>query len=170
MKVHKGMRPHDIVVILKMAALGKKEWMMKDLALELGISASEVSESLNRSAFAGLISEDKKRIMKTALLEFLQYGLKYIYPQYPGAIVRGVATAHSALPLSAQIESNEFIVWPFAEGKSRGQALEPLYPGAPAACLRDTKLYELLSLIDALRIGKAREKTIAINEIKKRLS
>lgn len=60
MKKHCGMRPHDIVVLLKIATKGINPWVMKDLSTELGISASEVSESLNLSAIAGLISKDKK--------------------------------------------------------------------------------------------------------------
>ena len=51
MKKHNGMRPHDIVILLKIAAKGKTQWFMKDLSYELSISASEISESLNRSAF-----------------------------------------------------------------------------------------------------------------------
>lgn len=169
MKKHSGMRPQDMVILLKIAAKGNKDWLMKDLAAELSISTSEVSESLHRSAFAGLISRDKKKLMTMALLEFLQYGLKYVYPQQPGAIVRGLPTAYSAAPLNSEIISNETIVWPFAEGKTRGQALEPLYPGAAKASLQDQELYELLALVDALRIGKARERTLAIEELKKRL-
>lgn len=169
MKKHSGMRPHDIVVLLKIAAKSNQNWMMKDLAAELDISPSEISESLHRSAYAGLLSGDKKRLMKMALLEFLQYGLKYVYPQHPGALVRGIATAYSAPPLSEQIISDEAIVWPYAEGKVRGQALEPLYSGAPKACLKDIKLYELLALTDALRIGRAREKNIALKELEKRI-
>ena len=67
MKKHSGMRPHDIVVLLKIAAKGKKTWLMKDLSYELGISASEISESINRSVIAGLISYDKKKLMKLIL-------------------------------------------------------------------------------------------------------
>jgi hypothetical protein len=37
------MRPHDIVVLLKIASKGKTSWLMKDLSYELGISASEIS-------------------------------------------------------------------------------------------------------------------------------
>jgi hypothetical protein len=169
MKKHSGMRPHDIVVLLKIAARGNEPWLMKDLSIELGISASEVSESLHRSSYAGLISGNKKQLMKMAILEFLQYGLKYVYPQQPGALVRGMPTAYSAPPLSELIVSNEAIVWPTAEGKIRGQALEPLYPGVPKACMLDSKLYELLALVDALRIGRVREKSMSIEELTKRL-
>jgi predicted transcriptional regulator len=169
MKKHSGMRPHDIVVLLKIAAKGDCSWRMKDLATELSISASEVSESLHRSAYAGLISADKKNLMSMSLLEFLQYGLKYVYPQHPGSIVRGMPTAYSAPPFNKEIVSKEAIVWPFADGKVRGQSLEPLYPSVPKACLQDSALYELLVLVDALRIGKARERAMAMEELKKRL-
>ncbi len=63
MKEHSGMRPHDIVVLLKIAAKNADSWYMKDLAHELNISASEISESINRSVIAGLIFADKKRLM-----------------------------------------------------------------------------------------------------------
>ena len=169
MKKHSGMRPHDIVVLLKIAVKGKENWYMKDLAYELKISASEVSESINRSVIAGLIAQDKKRLMTLALLDFLEYGLKYVYPQQPGALVRGLPTAHSAPPLNHDIVSEEPYVWPYAEGKVRGQAIEPLHPNVPQACLLDTKFYELMALCDALRVGKAREKNIAMQELKSRL-
>lgn len=169
MKKHNGMRPHDIVVLLKIASKKDDDWLMKDLAIELGISASEISESLNRSAIAGLIAQDKKRLMKLALLDFLVHGLRYVYPQKPGAIVRGIVTAHSALPLSKEIASNELYVWPYAEGNVRGQLIEPLHPKVPEACLKDPFFYELMALCDALRVGRSREKNLAIEELKKRL-
>jgi hypothetical protein len=34
---------------------------------------------------------------------------------------------------------------------------------------KDVKLYELLALVDAVRIGRAREKEIAIKELKSRI-
>jgi len=170
MKKHNGMRPHDIVVLLKIAAKGSAPWMMKDLASELGISPSEISESLHRSVFAGLLSPDKRRVMKAALLEFLQFGMKYVYPQQPGGMVRGMATAHSAPPLVDQIDSKEKLVWPFSEGKDRGHALEPLYSGAAKASQKDPKLYELLALTDTLRVGRVREKNIALTKLKATLN
>ena len=163
------MRPHDIVVLLKIAAKGKASWMMKDLSIELGISASEVSESINRSVFAGLISHDKRVLMKMAILDVLEHGLRHVYPQKPGALVRGVPTAHSTKPLSDHISSEEAYVWPYEEGTVRGQAIEPLHPKVPEACLRDASLYEYMALCDVLRVGRAREKEIAMDELKQRL-
>ena len=163
------MRPQDIVVLLKIAAKGKDQWYMKDLSYELGISASEVSESLNRSVIAGLISPDKKKLMKHALLDFLEHGLRYVYPQRPGALLRGVPTSHAAPPLVDHIQSSEAYVWPYAYGEVRGQAIEPLHPKVPEASLKDPYLYELLALCDALRVGRARERSFAIEELKKRI-
>lgn len=169
MKKHQGMRPQDLVILLKIAAKGEQRWLMKDLSQELGISASEISESLNRSSIAGLIADDKRRLMKTAVLEFLQYGLRYVFPQKPGSIVRGMPTAHSAPPLNDLIQHDELFVWPWVKGEQRGQSIEPLYTSVPIACKRDQRLYELLALTDALRIGKVRERNLAIEELKKLL-
>ncbi|SEQ59468.1 hypothetical protein SAMN05421824_2061 [Hyunsoonleella jejuensis] len=169
MKKHSGMRPQDIAVLLKIAAKGEQKWYMKDLSFELGISASEISESINRSVIAGLIASNKKRLMKLALLDFLEYGLRYVYPQRPGSLVRGLPTAHAAPPLNSKIESNEPYVWPYARGTVRGQAIEPLYPNVAEACLKDSVFYEFMALCDALRVGRAREKNLAIEILKQRL-
>ncbi len=137
--------------------------------IELGISASEVSESINRSVFAGLLAQDKNRLMRTAVMEFLEHGLRYVYPQQPGALVRGLPTAHAAKPLSDLIQSEEAYVMPYGKGTVRGQAIEPLHPKLAEACLKDADFYELIALSDALRVGRARERQLAIQELKKRL-
>jgi hypothetical protein len=51
----------------------------------------------------------------------------------------------------------------------RGQAIEPLHPKIPEACLRDKKFYELMALTDALRVGKAREHHLAVKLLKERI-
>lgn len=163
------MRPHDVAVLLKIASKGQETWYMKDLAYELGISAGEISESINRSVIAGLISSDKKTLSKLSLLDFLKSGLRYVFPQQPGSMTRGIGTAHTAPPLKNVIISDEQFVWSFGKGKIRGQAIIPLYPNTPEACLRDNKYYELMALTDALRIGKARELNIAFEMIKERI-
>jgi hypothetical protein len=104
--------------------------------------------------------------MQLALLDFLQYGLSYVFPQKPGAVVRGLATAHSAEPLKSEILSDETYVWPSAKGNVRGHGIAPLYRSVPEAALKDNKLYELLALVDSLRLGKAREKELAMSHLK----
>lgn len=156
------------MVLLKIAAQGEPDWQQKPMAEALGMSQSEVSQAVARLQYAGMLFE--KQVIHSALLEFLQYGITYVFPQKPGAVVRGIATAHAVSPLKEQIDSRESFVWPHAKGNQRGQSIVPLYPSVPEAALKDPKLYELLALTDALRVGKAREKQLAIEELKKRFA
>ncbi|ELR72900.1 hypothetical protein C900_00861 [Fulvivirga imtechensis AK7] len=102
-------------------------------------------------------------------MDFIQYGIKYAFPQQPGAVVRGVPTAHSMSPLSDEIQSSENYVWPYARGTMRGQAITPLYPGAVKAALMNDRLHVQLSLIDAIRVGRTRERQLAIQILRKQL-
>lgn len=168
MKKHNGMRPQDVLILLKIIS-DENSFLLKDLSFQLGISLSEISESINRSVFAGLIAEDKKTPMKKAILDFLLYGLPHVFPQRPGAIVPGMPTAHSAPPLSKEFKSEELFVWADPKGNIRGQQIEPFHQGQINASKKDQKLYELLALSDALRVGKARERKMAEEELKKRI-
>jgi hypothetical protein len=157
MKAHNGMRPHDIVVLLKIIALGQQPWKNKDLAASLYISPSEISESISRSQFAGLISTDRRKVFNVALESFLVNGLKFVFPVKPGSMVKGIPTAHSAPLMSKYFDSEESYIWPDISGKIRGLAIEPLYPGAVAAAKNDSMLYDLLAACDVFRAGKVRE-------------
>jgi len=171
MKKHNGMRPQDVVILLKITTLVKDQnWRFSDLAAWLYISPAEVSESLERSKQAGLIDSAKHEVFRQSLYEFLVYGLKYVFPAIPSAVVRGIATAHAAPPLSEQIAmKNEIFVWQDSKGTVKGQAIEPLYSTVIQIVKTDQAMYELLALCDALRIGKVREQTIACEELKKRI-
>lgn len=160
------MRPQDIVTLLKIIAIDGKSWMNKDLASELYLSPAEISNSLQRSTVSGLLNADRRKVRVQALTEFLIYGLPYIFPQIPGGMAKGLPTAHSHEFLKDKIISNDLFVWPDAESNYRGLSVQPLYPGAVKAAKKDPKLYLYLSLIDVLRMGKAREKSIAIEKLK----
>ena len=58
---------------------------------------------------------------------------------------------------------------PYAKGIKRGQSIEPLYKTVPKIAQKDKSLYELLALTDTLRVGRAREIKIAIEELEKRM-
>ncbi|MDA3954968.1 MAG: hypothetical protein PF485_15080 [Bacteroidales bacterium] len=170
MKKHSGMRPQDIVVLLKIIALENKEWYYIDLAYSLKISQSEVSEALNRCKIAGLIDSKKRKVHINSFIEFLIYGLKYVFPAEPGKVVKGIPTAHSAPPINKHIsEGSDVYVWAYAKGSKRGQAIEPLYKTIPAIIQEDELFYELLAIVDTIRVGRVREIEIAIAELKKRL-
>jgi len=163
------MKPQDVLLLLKIVSLNNTSWNQKPVAEALGLSQSEVSEAVARCKYAGLLTPNGKTVMKMALLEFLQYGLKYVFPIKPGAVVRGVPTSHSASPLKEEIQSTEAYVWPYGKGAVRGHSITPLYPSVPEAALKDEKLHELLALADALRVGRARERELALKELKNRL-
>jgi len=52
----------------------------------------------------------------------------------------------------------------------RGEEFEPLYPSVPQAAARDSRLYELLALMDAVRDGRARKHNLAAKELESRLA
>lgn len=170
MKKHNGMRPQDIVVLLKIVAMGELQWRHLDIVNGTGISPSEVSEAINRCKLANLIDSKKTSVHINAFKEFLIYGLKYVFPTEPGAVVVGIPTAHSASPIKEHIVSDEIFVWSSAKGTHRGQAIEPLYKTVPEYALEDSLFYELLVIVDTIRVGRAREINIAKEELEKRLN
>jgi hypothetical protein len=50
-------------------------------------------------------------------------------------------------------------------GKDKGYAFLPLFKSVPQAVQEDKQLYKLLALLDAIRDGKAREQSLAIDEL-----
>jgi hypothetical protein len=163
------MSPLDVVVLLKIISIGNSSWNQKPLAESLFMSQSEISKSVARSRYAGLLDPSGKNVRKLALLDFLKYGIAVVFPQQPGAVVRGIPTAHSAPPLNKIIQSTEHYVWPSGKGTLRGQSIVPLYPSVVEAVQKDEKLYEMLAMVDAIRVGRAREKELAINELENRI-
>lgn len=163
------MRPQDIVVILKLLVEENQPWNQISLAKALFISQSEISESLSRSKYARLLYDKGKQVARQPFMDLLQYGIPYMFPQQPGAVVRGIPTAHSALPLKDEIQSSENYIWPYAKGHMRGHSIQPLYSSVIQAVELDPQLYEFLALIDALRVGRAREKNLALEMLKRRI-
>lgn len=131
------------------------------------MSASEVHAALIRCSVSRLYNGENRQVLKHALLEFLVHGLKYVFPGQPGPISRGLPTAHSAEPLKSLlvVDPSDAYVWPDPTGEVRGQAIEPLYRSVPIAAKNDAQLYVLLSLIDAIRVGRVREQRLAQQEL-----
>lgn len=170
-KASPGLKPQDVIILLKIISLGSRRWRLTDLAHELEISQSEISQGLERLLISKLISSDKRTPLMNSFFEFLVYGLKYVFPAVVGPITRGVLTAHSFGILKKKIISSnrEIYVWPDAKGDKSGHSINPLYGSVPKAVKKDRDLHELLSLVDSLRIGRAREIKLAIEELKKRM-
>ncbi len=163
MRKFNGLRPQDVVVLLKLVVGGEhRAWLGKDLAQALSLSPSEVSESLARCRYSRLLADPGSyRVQPRALAEFLLHGLPYVFAVHPGPRARGLVTGPSARPLSDTFGAEPAYVWPTAAGEAWGAAVEPLYPGAAAAAQQDPQLHELLALVDALRLGRPRERVLA---------
>ena len=163
------MRPQDIAILLKIVSIDGKAWQISGLSQSLFISLSEISESLNRSKIAGLIDYNKKSVNKMNLVEFLEHGVKYVFPQEPGAMVRGIPTAHSHPFMKKMFASEMDYVWPDRNGDTLGLMLEPLYAKQVEAIKQDELFYKLLAIVDVIRVGRIRDVKYAVEELKKQL-
>ncbi len=161
------MRPLDIVVLLKIISYQNFDWKTRDLAYDLEISLSEISESLNRSMIGGLLDGTKKKVFKRIFFDFLRYGIRYVFPQIPSSLAIGMPTAHSAPIMREKIISEEKYIWADLKGTVKGETIEPLFRSVPNACKKDPILYDMLALVDVLRIGKAKEIKIALQELQR---
>lgn len=169
------LKPQDVVVVLKYVALGSRRASFSTIAHELAMSPSEVHAATKRAKKAGLLSSraDGMFPILQNLQEFLLYGLPYVFVPEREGLARGILTGFSAPVLKRQsagiVSSRVPHVWPSAEGDSRGEAISPLYKSVPTAIKRDERLYALLALVDVLRIGRARERKLAVEIIKDEL-
>ncbi|MBQ1758148.1 MAG: hypothetical protein IIZ94_00560, partial [Prevotella sp.] len=73
-----------------------KAMSCRGIADSLGMSASNVSKSLERCKKAQLIDRHKKKVNVLALQEFLIHGIAYVFPAEAGRVGRGVPTYVSA--------------------------------------------------------------------------
>jgi hypothetical protein len=163
----------DIALLLRLSLEEEPRILSKKLANELFLSPSEVSKSLYRCKDSGLLywTALEKRVNRSGLLELLAHGMKYVFPPQRGSMVRGIPTATATEPLKTHfLEDGEPpSVWPYAEGTVRGLSFAPLYKGAPQAALLNCRLYMLLALCDAIRGGRTRERSLAIEMLGKAL-
>ncbi|MFB6455976.1 hypothetical protein ACE38W_11955 [Chitinophaga sp. Hz27] len=169
MTQHNGMRPQDIAVLLKII-ISPGKWMQKDIAAALFLSAAEVNNSLQRSKLAELIDKTGRKVMRRTLLEFIQYGLPHVFPAIRGSAAKGLPTAYSA-PIMSKFfirDQSDNLVWADPKGTVKGESISPLYPNIIKAALHDPELYELLILVDVMRVGKVREKEVAMKLLKEK--
>jgi hypothetical protein len=160
------LKPQDLLVLLKVAAHSPQHWTYASLGEALAMSASEAHASVRRAVASGLAVSPARREwapVRPNLLEFVLHGVRYVWPATLGPVKRGVPTAFGAEPLASKLTAppGEAPVWPHLAGSAKGPTLSPLYRTAPQAALADPALHRLLALLDALRIGRARERMLA---------
>lgn len=170
MKVTKqnDLKPQDLVVALKLAVNFGRAFSLSQLSEELGMALSVVHGGVTRAELARLVSRSSGsiRALRPAVKEFVIHGAKYAFPAQLGGPTRGVLTAIGAPVLAVHFEKIEMPpVWPSPEGTSWGLSLQPLHHSVLKAIEQDNALYDSLALLDALRIGAAREREIATSEL-----
>ncbi len=165
------LQPLDVVVSLKLVAINRKVPGYEFIAGELGLAVSSAYRSVQRLQYAGLVTESRKPVC-SAILELAVHAARLVFPVRPGPLTLGIPTAQAAWPLSALVVSDGAPppVWPDPAGSTRGYAVKPLHGSVPMAVRRDDRLYELLALVDAMRLGHVRDRSLAGEELRKRLT
>jgi len=150
------LRPHDVCVLLQLAL--QPDSSFRHLSDAVGLSLGETHNAAKRLELARLVALAHGSVNVSGILEFVSAGVPYAFPAQIGAPVRGIPTAHSAAPLSDESPVGEAVVWPNPNGTLRGQSLTPLSPVVENIWTRNRPLYRLLTLVDAIRMGRARER------------
>lgn len=160
----------DILVLLKLCN-EPGEWTVRSLGTALGLDPASVHRALGRLEDARLVDAARRRVNRSNAREFLLHGAKYIFPPRQGGMSRGVPTAWAAPPLSDLLSSaaEPAPVWPDPKGRARGVALRPIHENAPGVARKDRLIAEQLALLDAIRLGDGRVRSIAAEELGKRL-
>jgi hypothetical protein len=160
------LKPQDLLVLFKVAAHPGQRWTYASLGEALALSASEVHACVKRSVASGLAVMRGRGDwvpVRAALCEFAIHGVRYVWPVQLGPVKRGVPTSFGAVPLAGKISvaEGDAPVWVHPAGTAKGPSLPPIYRTASDAALRDPALHRLLALQDAIRTGRARERSLA---------
>lgn len=148
------------------------DWSYRSLADRLRVPHPVVQRAFSRGQEAGLYSAERRTVYLPHFEEFAVHALRFVAPAQLGAIVPGVPAAWAAEPMAAAIHSSGEEpppVWPYARGRLRGQAIEPLHPAAPEAVEDWPELGEILALLDSVRAGDVRIRQVAEGLLERRL-
>ena len=165
--------PEDLAIVMRLALEETTpEARLAPIADTLGLEFDKLRQALKQAHEAGVYNVDRHRVNRLALTEFLLHGARYAYPPVWLPRGPGVPTAYSANPLREAlfIDTNDEIVWPDAAGTCNGSGLEPLAPWVPRVARSNSQVHEFFALVDAMRVGRARERNLAVIGITKRLA
>ena len=162
-----SLRPSDIVVACQLTQTPSPPYTV--LAAATLLSVGECHAAIRRLVAARLMNPSQRRVVPELLSRFLVVGVPHAFPALIGPSAVGVATAFSAAAFRASVAPPEAYVWPDGNGHAEGLALTPLFAAAVRLPLRNVALYEVLALIDALRVGDTRERQLAEAFLRERL-
>jgi hypothetical protein len=154
----------DIYILAGLLASDHEDWTLRELAAELCVDHTLVHRALKRTEIAGLYRPGHRQVHRANFQELASHAMRFIAPARLGELTSGVPAAWAAEPISEIIRQSGQEpppVWPCVMGTVRGQALEPLHPAAVQASHDMPALGRLLAIIDSLRAGDTRVRTVA---------
>jgi len=164
------LRPPDSVVLLALLRQGEDAWTIRSLAERLHMPLAAVQRSLARLSETPAFDGASRRASVCASDELIAHALPFVAPASLGAPTRGISTAWGAAPLVEEVAGGDDApVWPDRHGSARGRALAPLHACVLELAREDREMYEALALLDALRVGRARERKLALGHLRDRL-
>ena len=161
------MKGVDFLVLLGLLRHPAGNWTIRSLADELRLPSASVQRSLDRLASVGVFDARNRRVHVGACEDLFLYGLRFVVPTRVGGETRGLPTAWAAPPLVGRLAASDDLppVWPDPYGDVRGLEVQPLHPGVVPLAKEDAEMYGLLALIDGLRVGDARVRSLAESEV-----
>ncbi|WP_020409947.1 winged helix-turn-helix domain-containing protein [Hahella ganghwensis] len=179
------LKPHDIVTALKIGRNEQDARLKKvgdlahllrnntvgELAEDLEKGKGDISRSINRLIQLGLIAERRRKaddpavsnrkfysLNRRAMVDLLIGSIRHIFAPEKKGYGRGFPTGWNCPQIKSPMNPPDMpLVWPTPGGQVQGEYIEPLYPKCPEVAEKDEGLYQLLALIDVVRIGKPRE-------------
>lgn len=164
-----ALRPIDIAVLTGLLAWPEAEsWSIAALAERLHIPSTSLYRSLGRLSGARLLS-DGRAVQVVGAVELLVHGVRWVFPAALGPPSRGLPTAHAGPGLVEHLKAGEPWVWADESGAAFGVTVEPLHPSVPRAAAASPELYRLASIVEALRVGRARDRALAEHLLREEL-
>lgn len=164
------LKGQDVLILLRLLS-APGDSTVRSIGDSLDLDPAGVHRGLKRLEEAGLVNGERRRVNRANAEEFLLHGLKYVFPAQEKGLTRGVPTAWAAEPLRDELAPTDEPppVWPDARGRVRGVAVSPLHENVPALARRDPRLWEQLALLDAIRLGDGRVRSLASKRLSETL-
>lgn len=180
------LKGQDVILLILLRLRSEVEWTYGSLSQALGISASQCHLAVSRLQKTNLLAEHADRqwqVSGTNFEEYMIHALKYDFPGEVGPVVRGIPTVHSVNFVARNFLKHEQLpnitndyVWPDPEGTLKGNSVKPIHTCQLKLCKNQgnltlgyaTDIYDFLVCVDLIRIGQAREKKWAEEQIRER--
>jgi hypothetical protein len=170
------LRPQDVLCACKIFSheLGRTEWTYAGLAAAVGVSAGEAHNSYRRCR-AALIITPGGCTDRRHLVELLAVAAPIVFYATRGGLAGGMPTATWAPSLRNKFDHPAGAlpcVWSLqgaSTGAVQGESVDPIYPTVPEAARQDLLVYELLALVDVVRVGGRSDRERATRLLEQRV-